>query len=517
MSKTRVSVPFTIASLVVWLCSCEAKDGARPATKTDRARLLEAAGSAHFAPSAGPNYDRYTLAPSTAEQAWMRDHYWRLLTYSPYFDARTSWYSAGWVYADSYAIYPGTPLQAEHPDWILKDANGIALYIQWGCAQGSCPQFAADIGNPDYRANWIADAKRAVAEGYRGLFVDDVNLDWRISDGWGNLVQPVDPRTGQAMPLQSWRRYFADFMEEVRAALPGAEIIHNALWFVSDSDPDVARQLAAANFVYLERGVNDAGVTGGGGPFGFESLLAYVDRRHAAGAAAVFDGVGTTREACEYNLASYFLVSHGLDASACTFDAYPDRWWSGYDVALGEPLGGRYAWNELLRRDFAAGAVLVNQPGSPTRTVSVGGGYSNLDGRAVDAITLAGGAGVVLVKSGGATPTIQGPPIVSPGTTVTVSWSNIPAAWWNDYIALCPADAPNGGACVHGTVLYADDCAPTATDSGRGTPTGSCEHFHVPDGLAPGSYAYRYYRYDSWDDLQATFPVTVVAPSACAP
>lgn len=33
------------------------------------------------------------------------------------------------------------------------------------------------------------------------MFVDDVNLDWRISNGDGVSVIPVDPNTGLLMTL----------------------------------------------------------------------------------------------------------------------------------------------------------------------------------------------------------------------------------------------------------------------------------------------------------------------------
>ena len=48
---------------------------------------------------------------------------------------------------------------------------------------------------------------------------------------------PIDPRTGQAMTEADWRRYMAEFTEQIRAALPGKEIVHNAIWFAGHDDP----------------------------------------------------------------------------------------------------------------------------------------------------------------------------------------------------------------------------------------------------------------------------------------
>ena len=46
-------------------------------------------------------------------------------------------------------------------------------------------------------------------------------MELRISDGNGNLQWPVDPRTGKAMTEAAWRRYMAEFMEQIRARAPG--------------------------------------------------------------------------------------------------------------------------------------------------------------------------------------------------------------------------------------------------------------------------------------------------------
>jgi hypothetical protein len=154
----------------------------------------------------------------------MRENYYRMQTYSPYFDSRLSWYPWAWEYKDAYAIKPAWDVFAEHPEWVLRDANGEMLYIPWGCSGGTCPQYAADVGNPEFRKWWIEGAKSKIALGYDGIWVDDVNLEWRIGNGNGDSVRPIDPRTGSEMTLADWRRYFAEFMEQLRAALPDVEI-----------------------------------------------------------------------------------------------------------------------------------------------------------------------------------------------------------------------------------------------------------------------------------------------------
>src|SRR5262249_56204433 len=117
----------------------------------------------------------------------------------------------------------------------------------------------------------------------------DVNLlVSRVSDGTGRPVPPVDPRTGQQMTQGDWQRYVADFTQAIAAAFPNTELVHNALWFAGFSPPDMARELESASAINLERGVNDTGIRGGSGPYGFDTLLAYIDCLHASRTGAVF-------------------------------------------------------------------------------------------------------------------------------------------------------------------------------------------------------------------------------------
>src|SRR6185436_7421960 len=108
-----------------------------------------------------------------------------------------------------------------HPDWVLKDAYGTQLYL--GTA------FAADFGNPAYRAWWIGQVS-ASAAGSAGVYVDDVSMERRAYYASGYLAGVRDPRTSATMSEANWQRYMADFMVELRVALPAAELVHDVLW-----------------------------------------------------------------------------------------------------------------------------------------------------------------------------------------------------------------------------------------------------------------------------------------------
>jgi hypothetical protein len=359
------------------------------------------AGVVRFVKSGTTKFDRYTRSPTPGQQRWLREHYWRMRVYTPYFDSRTSWFPQGWVYKDLYAIYTGSALADVHPEWILRDAGGNPLYIPWGCADGRCPQYAGDVGNPAFRAHWIESARATLAHGYAGLFVDDVNMDLsRVGNVTTAAVVPIDPRTGAPMTDADWRRYMAEFTEEIRRAFPDREIVHNALWFFGHDDPSIQRQLRSADYVELERGVNDAGVVGGSGSFGFDRLLRHIDWLHEQGKGVVFDAKAQTRAAREYGLAAYFLVSSGRDAIGNDPGGTPDDWWHGYDVDLGAALGSRYSWQGVLRRNFERGIVLLNPPDARKRRIDLDRAAVTLGCRRTSAVRLRAREGAVLRTSG---------------------------------------------------------------------------------------------------------------------
>jgi hypothetical protein len=357
----------------------------------------DTAGTVHFVRAADSAFDAFTSSPSPAAQAWLRAHMWRLIVWSPFFDQRTAWYPEGWMYRDAYAIYASSTLAAQHPEWILKDAAGNNLYIPWGCSSGTCPQYAGDISNPAFRHHWIEEVRAGLAHGYRGLFVDDVNMEERTGDGQEREVAPLVG--GATLSAGSWRAFMAQFMAEVRAALPGIEIVHNAIWFANSgagtSDPSIRREAESADYINLERGVNDSGLTGGSGRWSLSAFFAYIDSLHALGRGVVLEGGARDPRGMEYNLASYLLVSNGNDAVSGGGQT-PSSWWPGWDVNLGEATDARHGFGGLLRRDFTGGIVLVNPPGAATQTVALPAAMRDVAGNLVQSVTLPAASGAVL-------------------------------------------------------------------------------------------------------------------------
>ncbi len=356
----------------------------------------------YVAPKADNSMATWINNATPAQQQWMRDHWQRAIVDGEgYWDSKLSWYSNAWAYKNSYAIYTSSSVASQHPDWILKDSSGKKLYIPFGCSGGSCPAYAADIGNSAWRQYYIDMCKALVAKGYKGIFVDDVDMDINTSNGSGTKVTPIDPRTGAAMTDAAWKNYFATFMEQLRSAIPNAEITHNAVWFAGGgqhdgTQPDIVREIKASSYVNLERGFVDSGLTGGTGTWSVFAFMRYIDNVHAYGRHVVLLSSANDTANAEYNLAGYFLISDGRDYVSSNLGKLPTNAWSGYSVDLGDAKGARYQWNGVWRRDFTRGFVLLNEPGASTKTLSLGGSYKNTAGQTVTSVTLGAARGAVL-------------------------------------------------------------------------------------------------------------------------
>ena len=367
----------------------------------------DAEGVVKYFVDAKSSFNDWTDNPTPAVQEWMRENYYRMQVYASYFDSRLSWYPNALEYQNSYGIKRSSSIIDAHPEWILRDANGDMLYIPFACSDGICPLYAADFGNPDYRAWWINEGKAIAAKGYLGFWVDDVNFDWRVANGNRESVRPIDPRTNQEMILADYRRYFAEFLEQFRAAVPDAEIAHNVIWYADspyDSDPSVLRQVDAADYLNFERGITDGGIRGGDGKYGFETFLAMIDRAHSRGTNIILDDDDDVSvQARDYELAVYFLINDGGDLIGSGGDESrmtPDNFWSGYQTNMGFANGDRYRWSALFRRDFECGIVLVNQPERSSVTVDLPGTYTDLAGNAVSRVTMGASTGQVLSQEG---------------------------------------------------------------------------------------------------------------------
>ncbi len=355
--------------------------------------LSHGEGTLGLTVNARSSYDRYT---SGGHWDWLGATFDRMVVFEPYWDTRLDSYRDVLVYQNAYGISVNTTKDRraiEHPEWILRDANGDAVYIPFACG-GGCPRYAADIGDPGFRADFLDYVAGLVDRGYPGLMLDDVNFEWRFGTVDGGPSTPIDPRTGAPLELEDWRRYFTEFLELIRAEFPDLEIMHNIIWF-SDSpglaDPLIDRAIRSADVIALERGYGDGGLEGGGGRWGIRSFMAMIDRIHENGAAVVLvDKAADSAAVLEYNLGGALLTSNGHDAitSDVVSHVSPSSLWGGFDTDLGAAVGERRFEDGVHRRAFSRGAVFLTEPGAARTTIELGQIMRTLDGRLVQSITL---------------------------------------------------------------------------------------------------------------------------------
>ena len=341
-------------------------------------------------------------------QHWdfMNETYDSMVVWEPYWDSRLEGFGDAIVYRDAYGIKVDSNQDsrfAEHPEWVLRDADGDPTYIPYGCANG-CPQYAADLGNPAFVADWIAGVQAYVDRGYAGLYIDDVNLLWRVGDVDGDPVTPIDPDTGAPMTLSAWRTRIVEFVETVRATFPDLQIWHNAIWYSDSPGFDnglVDRQIRAADVVHLERGMNDPGLKDGTSKFGMQTFMNYIDRVHRLGAnVALLDTHADTLDEQWFNLAGYFLVNNGGDLiSTEDWDLVsPDAFFAGFELDLGDAKGDRRVVDGTIQREFTGGLVVMNEPRADPVTVFFDQPWKRQDGTMITRATLDAAEALVLLR-----------------------------------------------------------------------------------------------------------------------
>lgn len=453
-------------------------------------------GVVHFDRYSEPALDPYVVAPDPTAQAWIRDHFFRMDVFSPFFDSRTQWFPRADVYLNLYGVDPADPLVVQHPEWLMHGVTGDLLWIPFACDTKVCAHYAGDFSNPNFRAWWITNTRSIMSRGYIGMLLDDVDMDLNATNAFYGFDPPVDFTTGVPMTPDVWRTELAGFLEQVRQAFPGVEISHNSVWYSNtaccfpdfatplnrDLDPNIQRQIAAADIINKEAGIgSDPGLQGGTGIWSLNSLFGYIDRIHAAGKHVTMAEYTLDRTGQEYALAGYFMISTGGDRYGDR-STFPTNWWSGFDVNLGSALGPRtYNNNGIYQRMFTGGMVLLNDPWGPVQNIPLNGTYSRVDGTVVTSVTLGPKQGAILLGT---------PPAVAASSTRWVS----DMAWdfaTNGYGAIQHDISTNGNPLTLSGKQYAKGLGAHADSEIHYPIGGACTRFTavvgVDDEVPPGA------------------------------
>lgn len=286
---------------------------------------------------ADSHWDPYTLDATGKYRSWFQ---WRaslMSGWTPWFDPAMQWHPGRTgFYVDTYAIYNNNPPNptdpaVTHPEWIATDAAGNKLFIPWGCANGTCPQYAANIRHQGFIAQQIANIAATLKLGYQTIFFDDVNLELRTSDGNGNTVLPAN------CPNQAtWAAAFVALIQTMRKTFPDKQIIHNSIWFSSAPQASIDAQIKAADLINCERGFGDPNLN----PQSFQAFMSFIDLVHLLGRNVIQEEY--TKDNLLFKIACFLLMYEPGDLFCC-MNLFPDAWDAQMDIDFGTAAGPRYS------------------------------------------------------------------------------------------------------------------------------------------------------------------------------
>lgn len=269
-----------------------------------------------------------------------------------------SWMPKGWTYRDAMALYS----PASDPAFHLRDQAGNPLYINYDCSGGSCTQWAADVGNPNFRA-WYVNGLRVHAAESQGVFMDDTNfyMPQVVSNGNGTFVRPWNPRTNALMTDAEWAGYMLQLVKDVKAAFPDPiEVVLNTIaWHGPGllNIPEAKAAFAVADGWEIE------GVTIGNDVAAYQNIVDYV---HSTGGFVIHEVGGWD---VNYLAAIYLCFNAGNDyighSSMNPNQAWPALWDRNLGNATGPCVKGA---DGIFRRTFVGGNVTAD-PAKKTGTI----------------------------------------------------------------------------------------------------------------------------------------------------
>ena len=245
-----------------------------------------------------------------------------------------SWYPSAWTYKDLYAIYAtgdGEVKPDQHAEWILRDAQGHKLYIRYDCSAAPAPSSRATSATPpSAHTGSPTPSACTIAHGYQGLFVDDVNMELRISDGHGNLQCADRPahrhadERGRLAPLHG-RVHGADPRRELagRRDRPQPALVQRRHRPVHPPRPGRRRpdrdsSAASTTPAWRRRG-----------PLSCARCFKQIDRLHARGKGVILDAYADSQDGRHVRPRRLLPDRHRPRRAAATTTAgTPEDWWS---------------------------------------------------------------------------------------------------------------------------------------------------------------------------------------------
>jgi hypothetical protein len=287
-------------------------------------------------------------------------------------------------------------VQANHPDWLLRDANGNLLESTWG-------GYLINPALPAVRT-WEADyARSQQAKGWTAVYLDSLGT----MAFYGFPAHPINPQTGSEFTVTEWLSATTGLAAAARSAVR-IPVIGNGL-------NNGTRYFARTHVLVggLDGGVfegcfRDATDPAGAWPSATDWLnqvKAIADVQAKGRLAFCMTKLWTVATTAQrhrwrnFTLASYllargsagyymFMGSRGQGA----LSTWNTRW-----PAIGKATGARVRVGSIWERPFSGGMVAVN-PSGTAHSIALHARYLTPSGRAVTSLQLAPHSGTVLTS-----------------------------------------------------------------------------------------------------------------------
>ena len=288
---------------------------------------------------------RLHRSPTTAQQAWMRAHYWRMRTYAPYFDSRLELVPEG---VDLPGRVRDLPRQRA---WRATIPSGsCATPPATSSTSRSAARTARARSTPATSATRRSrrGGSRRPARGSRSGYSGHLHRR-RQPPIAGSPTAPgsPSPRSTRAPAASMTRGDLAALHGRSHGGRPrrvpgdrdrpqrrsGTPATRPPTSCASSAPPTSSTSSAAST---------TPGSRAGTGKCSLQRCSPSPTTATPRATASSSSGRATTAAGRLYGLAAYFLISSGRDGIGNASGGTPADWWTGYDVDLGAPLGASY-------------------------------------------------------------------------------------------------------------------------------------------------------------------------------
>ncbi len=281
------------------------------------------------------------------------------------------------------------------PGWFLHDNTG--QQIEWSDWDGL---YAMNIKRRSYQKAW---ARRVIRElrkaDWDGVMIDDT-LTYLSHDTVGNKV-PVEISTDDQMyaATESFlKRVGGKIKRKGFMAVPNITVEWNTWERVMN---DWTRYVSGwENEYFVKWGLDKRSRFVGADWEWKMSMASWLAERNVPLLAITYSNLNDV-EAQIYHRATWLLTWNGRTGSSIFVpdEGFTNHWIAKPTIELGQPSGSRFKIGDsgVYRRNYDDGVVLVN-PTTETKTVSLGSTYETLEGKRTSTVTIEPTSGAILRK-----------------------------------------------------------------------------------------------------------------------